>query len=448
MHWNQSPESLEQWYRADPEAFRAAFEAAPIPDEVGATWAARLAADRPQAVDRSGFPWAIAASLLIAVTLLTPYWASGDMDLEWAIPLLATFGLGPLLLFHGRKDMPVLAAAGGLAVVVAALWWMWEDVPSAWRVRQLVEAEPALEAAGERVNFMRQARDLMMIHWPMLLAGLTGLAFVRSRAGEERVDFVRHAVTVGILAALVLAAGGLLVGLTNALMEVLDFSHQITEAINIHLVIWGLSGALVFAHAVWLRHPQSLDRILPTLARIFIPLFVVLEALFLIALMADGFSSLADNREQLLIFNLLLAAVIGLILLHSAFEEDVPRWSHGLIVALAVLGVLADGVAIAAIASRLGEWGATPNRLTVLGGNLVFFGTLVALLARWGRQRGDSPMRATRDVLNRALAVFVLWSATVTVLVPVLYGFRVAGETQAQFESSTADTMPIEEVEE
>ena len=444
MMWNRTPEDLESWYRKDAKGFRAAFDSAPKEAPEARTWAARLAADllpdRP-----NGFPFAIAVSLGIAALLLAPYWGSEDMDPKWAVPLMATFAFGPLLAYHGRSEVRLLIAAAVGAVGVALVWWSWEDWPSVWRVQRAVSADAGLEAAGERVNLAVQARDLMMIHWPMLLAGLTGWAFVRANRDEQRVDFVRHAVQVAILTGLVLAAGGVLMGLTNLLMETANVGSWLREQIHIHLVVWGLSGALVFGHAVWLRHPQSLERILPTLARIFIPLFVLLEAGFLLAHLADGFTALSSDREQLFVFNLLLVAVIGLVLLHSAFDEGAPRWSHGMMVALVMLGVLADLVGIAAIGARLGEWGVTPNRLTVLVGNLIFLGTLFALLRRWFQRGSESPFERTRKVLNTALAVFVLWSATVTVLFPLVYGLRVDDSDVAAFTLEATEEVTVDE---
>jgi predicted ferric reductase len=229
-------------------------------------------------------------------------------------------------------------------------------------------------------------------------------------------------------------------------METLDLSRYWVEEINIHLVTWGLSGALVFGHAVWLRHPHSLDRILPTLARIFIPLFVLMEAGFLSVQLWAGFDELSSNREQLFVFNLLLAAVIGLVLLHSAFDEGAPRWTHRLMVALVVLGALADLVGIAAIGSRLGAWGVTPNRLTVLVGNLLFLTTLVALLVAWfrGKSSDSSPHVATRRVLNRALAGFVIWAFCVTLLFPLYFGLQVKAEDLSHFEQDLVETLEVE----
>jgi len=136
---------------------------------------------------------------------------------------------------------------------------------------------------------------------------------------------------------------------------------------------------------------------------------------------------------------LLLAAVIALVLLHSAFDEGAPKWSHYLMVALVGLGIVADAVGIAAIASRLGEWGITPNRLTVLVGNLVFLATLLGLLWHWFRG-SNKPFDATRNWLNKALAVFVLWSALVTIAFPTWYGLQLLSSDCRVFTDQMMDT--------
>ena len=348
--WNQSPAELEAWYRRDAASFAEALEAAGD-HPTAATWRARLAADAEPASNHS-FMFAIVGSILIASFFLWPYWTTGDMDI-WAVPLLAPFAFGPMIAYHGWRRWGLLGVLGALTAVVTVVYRAWEFLPASWEVSEVVALHPEWESAGERINFVTQVRDLMMIHWPILLLGLTGYAYVQAQPKEERVDFVRHAVQVGILSAIIAAAGGALFGLTNLLMVTLDLGQAVVEPVNIHLVTWGLSGLLIFGHSVWLRHPQSLERILPTVARIFIPLFVVLEFGFLLAYLSMGFDMLSSDRAELLVFNFLLIAVIGLVMLHSAFDEGAHRLTRWLVVALVGMGVVADAIGIAAILDRL-----------------------------------------------------------------------------------------------
>jgi hypothetical protein len=228
-------------------------------------------------------------------------------------------------------------------------------------------------------------------------------------------------------------------------MLTLDVPQTWTTEVNIHLVTWGLSGILIFGHSVWMRHPNALERILPTVARIFIPLFVLLELGFLLAyVFQQGFETLSSDREELLVFNFLLIAVIGLVILHSAFDEQSGRVTRGLVMALVGLGVVADALGLAAIVDRLMEFGVTPNRLVVLGSNAVFLGTLLTLLYRWIPKRGADMERNTLDVMNRALGVFVVWTACVILVFPVVYGWGLDQSEVAQFAEAATETPALE----
>ena len=446
---NRTPEELEQLYRNDPEAFRTAFTKTPDESDVAKTWAARLAVDQPEAEVkfRWGYAYPICVATLISLALLIPYWRTGEFDVEWALPFVASFAFLPIMAFHGWRMPKALLIATGMAAVVALLWNLWEDLPSQILVRSSVATDPALEASGIRVDFARQVRDLMMIHWPMLLVGLTGWFYVQTTKGQERVDFVRHAVQVAIMSAIIFAAGMALLGLTNLLFdEMLDWEYM--KELNIHLIAWGASGILIFGHAIWLRHPHSMERILPTVAAIFIPLFVMLEMGFLTAQLALGFGELSQDRDQLLVFNLLLVAVIGLVLLHLAFDQKVGRFRRLLVFLLIGFGIIADLMGIAAIGSRLLEWGMTPNRLAVLAGNLIFLGTLTVLLVRMVKTAPNvTPEAAARGVLNRSLVVFVGWTFAVTFLFPLAYGIRVSQEDIAVFEEAVIEAPVASEQE-
>ena len=444
--WNQSPSELEAWYRRNTAEFAKALKSAPD-HPAAATWHARLAADaRP--VNNHSFTFAIAGSVLIASFFLWPYWRTGDMDI-WAVPFLAPFAFGPMIAYHGWRRWGLLGLLAGLTALVTWVYSAWEFLPTSWEVSKVIGLYPDWELEGERINFATQVRDLMMIHWPIFLLGLTGYAYVHAKPAEERVDFVRHAVQVGILSAIIAAAGGALFGLTNLLMVTLDLDQKVVEPVNIHLVTWGLSGILIFGHSVWIRHPRSLERILPTVARIFIPLFVVLEFGFLFAYLSMGFDTLSSDRDELLVFNFLLIAVIGLVMLHSAFDEGAHRATRLLVVALVGMGVVADAIGIAAILDRLMEYGTTPNRLAVLGGNLVFLGTLATLLVRWfqGRSGDLTPERITRNVMNRALVVFMGWTATVLLVFPLVCAVGLDSEAVDRFDQAWEEAVqPVKEL--
>ncbi|MDT8436670.1 MAG: hypothetical protein RRA92_07925, partial [Gemmatimonadota bacterium] len=91
---------------------------------------------------------------------------------------------------------------------------------------------------------------------------------------------------------------------------------------------------------------------------------------------------------------------------------------------LLAAALLADAVALWAIAARISEFGLTPNRVAGLGLNVVLLVNLAwsaALYLRFLRGRG-----AFADLerwQTDYLVVYVAWAAAVVAVFPPLFGF-------------------------
>ena len=422
------PDRLEERYRSDPQAFRDWMEAHPSwsSHPTYPLWEARwnadgIGAERPDADRKVHFGYPIIIATLIALPFLIPYWQTGRLDPEWSQPWLGLFAFLPLMLWHAVRTSGKRVLHGriavGVAIGVALVMVLFHQLLLPWpRTTRILGAMDILDTReAERVLLILQTHDLMLVHGPMLLLGITGGIWTWSRNGGNRVDFIRNGLQVVIYTALIAAAGGLFTLLSVVMAEMVGIEP---ETIGIHLICWGGSGVLVFAHHVWLRQPDALKPVLPLIAGLFIPLFVLLESGFLLTYLSKGLSELTRDRQELLVFNLLLGAVIGLVLLHSALQRNATRLGQVLVAILVVLGIFADLVGILAIGTRLLEMGLTPNRLAVFVTNVLFLCTLLALVPgfvpRW-RERGWPEIS---EVLNRALLAFVAWTAVVTLVFP------------------------------
>ena len=425
----QDPSERESLYRRNPDAFRKAWEQETSEGrstDLRAAWEARFEIDMPSdapLLEQSTRPFRfpIAASLFIAVILLIPYWRTGTFDLEWAVPYLATLAFGPFLFYYGWGHVRFLALSASMAGLLALFWFGLED----WLLLDVLESgvDKGLDVGIAR-QMAAQSGRLMLLHWPILLFGLTASIWVSKTPGMQRVDFIHHAIQVAIHCAIIVVTGFALTGLTYMLIDVL-LGFEYTEELMTHLMTWGASGALVFGHAVWRSHPTALDRILPLIARIFIPLFCLLEVGFLSVYVGKGLAILSHDRETLFIMNLLLLAVLILVILHAAFETIQSRFNQILLYAIVSLGVVAGLIGIVAIASRLWEFGLTPNRLVVFISNILLIGTLGSLLWSMARNPSKDSTQTVRLSLNQSLPIFIAWAAVVTFLFPLLFGLPV-----------------------
>jgi len=162
------------------------------------------------------------------------------------------------------------------------------------------------------------------------------------------------------------------------------------------------------------------------LTRIFTPLFAALLLTFLGTVLFTG-RGLDIQRDLLIGFDLLLVVVAGLVL--YAISARDPQKPPGLFDALQLLlvvsALLVDALALAAIATRISEFGFTPNRTAALGENIILLVNLAWsawLYARFLRSRGAF---AALDRWQIAyLPVYSAWAAFVVVAFPPLFSFR------------------------
>ncbi len=132
------------------------------------------------------------------------------------------------------------------------------------------------------------------------------------------------------------------------------------------------------------------------------------------------------ERDVLIAFDLLLVVVLGL-LLYSVSARD-PQSPPGVFdvlqVVLVISALLADAVALWAIAARITEFGFSPNRVAALGENVILLVNLAwsaVLYIRFLRGRGSfaSLERWQTDYLP----VYAVWAAIVVIVFPPLFGF-------------------------
>jgi hypothetical protein len=163
----------------------------------------------------------------------------------------------------------------------------------------------------------------------------------------------------------------------------------------------------------------------PVLTRLFTPLFAAVLLAFLGTLLWTGLA-IDMERDVLIAFDLLLVLVLAL-LLYSVSARD-PRQPPGVFdgvqLLLVVSALLADAVALWAIAARINEFGLSPNRVAALGMNLILLVNLAwsaVLTFRFLRERGS--FAEIERWQTDYLPVYALWAAIVVLLFPPVFGY-------------------------
>jgi len=267
---------------------------------------------------------------------------------------------------------------------------------------------------------------LTVLHLPIALWLAVGFAYVRNRWFDDggRMNFVRFSGELVIYYVLIALGGGVLTGFTMLMFDAIGMNAAWLAAG--WLVPCGAAGAVIIGSWLVEAKQSVIENMAPVLTRLFTPLFTVLLLVFL-ATMAWTGSPINVKREVLIGFDLLLAVVVGLVLYAASARDPQapPDYFDGLQLLLVVSALAVDGVALAAIAARISEFGFTPNRVAALGENLILLVNLAWsawLYARFLRHRGSFADLERWQIAY--LPVYAVWAALVVVMFPPVFGYR------------------------
>ncbi|MFE9785035.1 permease prefix domain 1-containing protein [Nocardia salmonicida] len=350
-----------------------------------------------------------------------------------------------------RELMVVLALAVGAALTVKA-GFTWLDGPALGRNLSLLvlpflagyfawkRQVSARVAAVLLVPFALSALILNLspfvpegateiiaaIHAPILLWLVVGLAYAGGdwRSGRRRMDFIRFTGEWFVYLTLLALGGGVLIGLTVGAFGTLDF--DIEPVIEDWVLPFGIASAVIVA--AWLVEAKQnvVENIAPVLTRVFTPLTIVM--LFaLLAALATTHSLTAIDRDLLILMDLILVLVLGLLLYTISARDPLtpPGFFDRLQLLLVVTALVVDVVMLAAMLTRIAEFGSTPNKVVALGLNVVLLVNLI-----WSGYLGVGFVRGTKTfaALERwqtdYLPVYGVWAAAVIVAIPPSFDFR------------------------
>jgi hypothetical protein len=236
-------------------------------------------------------------------------------------------------------------------------------------------------------------------------------------------DFIRFSGELFIYYVLIALGGGVFTGFMALLFQAIGI--DIEPFFASWLLPCGAAGGVVVASWLVEAKQSVIENMAPVLTRLFTPLFAALLVTFLGTLLWTG-RGVDIERDVLIAFDLLLVVVLGL-LLYSVSARD-PRLPPGTFdvvqVVLVVSALLADAVALWAIAARITEFGFSPNRVAALGENVILLVNLAwsaVLYIRFLRRQGS--FTALEHWQTDYLPVYAVWAAIVVIAFPPVFGF-------------------------
>jgi hypothetical protein len=266
---------------------------------------------------------------------------------------------------------------------------------------------------------------LTALHLPIALWLVVGIAYAGGRWGQVsgRMDFIRFTGEFFIYYVLIALGGGVFAGFMALIFQAIGI--DVEPFFESWLLPCGAVGAVVVASWLVEAKQSVIENMAPVLARLFTPFFATLLITFLGTLLWTG-RGIDIERNLLIAFDLLLVVVLGLLLYSlSARDPLSPPGAFDVVqVVLVISALLADAVALWAIAARISEFGFSPNRVAALGMNVILLVNLAwsaVLYLRFLRGRGS--FSALERWQTNYLPVFVGWAAIVVIAFPPVFGY-------------------------
>ena len=265
---------------------------------------------------------------------------------------------------------------------------------------------------------------LSCMHLMLFLWATTGFAFVGGNTGnfKKRLGYLSYNGDLVVMSALLLISGGILTAITIGLFSLIGY--DIRDFYFRYIVVFGLPAVPIVGTILTQKIPELVQKVSPIIARIFSPLVLVTLLVYVGAIFFSGKDPYND-REFLLIFNILLIGVMALIFFSVAERSNssVHHYEIMVLFLLSTVTILVNGIALSAIVFRISEWGFTPNRTAVLGANILILtnlllttGKLVKVLTR------DADLTEVGKSMAAFLPVYYGWTAVVTFLFPLILG--------------------------
>ena len=266
---------------------------------------------------------------------------------------------------------------------------------------------------------------LVCIHLLVFLWFLLGIAFVgEQKESSGRLGFLKFNGDLVVLSALICIAGGIVTAVTIGLFQLIGLN--IEEFYFNNVVVFGLPAVPVSASFLNNTNPQLVGKVSPVIARLFSPVVLVMLGIYLGAMAFSGKDPYSD-REFLLIFNILLIGVMALIFFSIAEDSGTEKTKPEIwiLAFLSLVTVVVNGVALSAIIFRISEWGITPNRLAVLGANVLILINLLLLTFQLFRAAAkNSELNKVRSTIAQYLPVYFVWVLFVTFFFPLIFGIN------------------------
>ena len=404
-----NPEQLEKLYRSDKSEFKKAFEIVYAEKNnitVLEFWNQRLHfQDSKTSLSISPAFW-LAFKLAILAGLV-----ANISNLSWII-----------------KEQFFIRNTSFIIIPFVAAYYMWKQQLNINKkiIAALIFLLSALYINLLPVNANSSSINLALIHLPLFIWCVLGFSYLGNDlySNNKRIDFLKYNGDLLVICVVLFLSTVLFTIITFGLFNLIGI--KIETFYMEHIAIWAIGAIPIFGTFLVDTNPQIINKVTPIIAKIFAPLAFVNLIVYLITLIYTG-KYPHNDRNLLLIYNALLVGVLALIFFSIAEngKNNNKIYNSLLLLGLSILTIIVNTIALSAISYRIIEFGVTPNRVAVLGGNvLIFINLLIVAYKLINVVRKKSELTEVEKSIAKYLPVYAIWTGMVAFLMPIIFSFK------------------------
>jgi hypothetical protein len=265
---------------------------------------------------------------------------------------------------------------------------------------------------------------LACLHVPFLYWFAGGFAWTNGEYKnlQKRIQFIQLNGEVLITTVLILLAGLFLSVLSMTLFEVINV--DVGGIIWEWVAVFGAIGCPIVAVFLVLKRNVK-NNLLAILVRGFTPLFTIVVIVFL-ALILLRIRNPFEDREYLITINFLLFVIVTLSTYVIVYRDAIVKNFVNVVLSIFLGGGFLIGIiSLAAVLLRLFQDGFTPNRIALIGMNILLTVNIGGLLyheLKWLFKKAKQPNSTVW--IATYLPIYLLWSLFMVFLYPWIFGLR------------------------
>lgn len=215
----------------------------------------------------------------------------------------------------------------------------------------------------------------VIIFFIIIALSYNGFQVLNSKTISE---FFTFSADISIFAALITGVVSTVFGIFIAIVLYLiqDIIQSLDEKVIIKLIVLSISFlSSIFPFLVYIVYKKMKTNISIYLSRILMPFSLLFIFILLILLLMPDIRPY-DNRVTFILYNIMLAVIVlNMFFVRVDYKSSI--FTKALYIVLPIVAILFDILVLTSSLYRLAEYGITPNKITLVGTNLVMLGNLV-----------------------------------------------------------------------